>query len=200
MIKAVVFDWGGVLIDNPADGLVSYCANALGVSVEVLKNKLGQFEDDFFRGLVTESEIWKKICSDLEIDEPRNPSLWKDAVESVFVDKEDVFGLATKLKENGIKTGFLSNTEIPTMEYFYEKGYDRYFDELVFSCAEKTAKPDEEIFEILLKKLNTQPEETVFIDDKQVYIDGAEKVGIKGILFTDYESMVDKLIAYGVNI
>ena len=33
-IEAVLFDWGGVLIDNPGPGLMSYCAEALGVSVE----------------------------------------------------------------------------------------------------------------------------------------------------------------------
>ncbi len=33
-IEAVLFDWGGVLIENPAPGLMEYCAKALGVSVE----------------------------------------------------------------------------------------------------------------------------------------------------------------------
>jgi hypothetical protein len=33
-IEAVLFDWGGVLIENPAPGLMDYCAKALGVSVE----------------------------------------------------------------------------------------------------------------------------------------------------------------------
>jgi len=32
-IEAVLFDWGGVLIDDPAPGLMNYCAKALGVPV-----------------------------------------------------------------------------------------------------------------------------------------------------------------------
>lgn len=33
-IKAIVFDWGGVLIDDPTVGLIRYCSKALGVSSE----------------------------------------------------------------------------------------------------------------------------------------------------------------------
>ena len=36
MIKAIIFDWGGVLIDNPANGLMEYCANSLEIKTEVL--------------------------------------------------------------------------------------------------------------------------------------------------------------------
>ena len=31
MLKAVIFDWGGVLIDNPFSGLIAYCSEALDV-------------------------------------------------------------------------------------------------------------------------------------------------------------------------
>ena len=34
VIKAVIFGWGGVLIDNPTPALVAYCSATLGVSAE----------------------------------------------------------------------------------------------------------------------------------------------------------------------
>ena len=50
VIRAVIFDWGGVLIDDPADGLARYCADALGVSVEEYKKAYRLFEADFRGG------------------------------------------------------------------------------------------------------------------------------------------------------
>ena len=39
-IKSVIFDWGGVMIENPGPGLMSYCA-------EKLKVTKTEFEDSF---------------------------------------------------------------------------------------------------------------------------------------------------------
>ena len=47
MIKAVIFDWGGVLIDNPALGLVAYCAEHLGVSEATFAEAHKKFEPAF---------------------------------------------------------------------------------------------------------------------------------------------------------
>ncbi|MCK4401063.1 hypothetical protein KAW08_02015 [bacterium] len=43
-IKAIIFDWGGVLIDNPAPDLMAYCAQTLRVSVEKFEETV--FIDD----------------------------------------------------------------------------------------------------------------------------------------------------------
>jgi FMN phosphatase YigB (HAD superfamily) len=103
------------------------------------------------------------------------------------------------LKKNGYKVGFLSNTEIPTMNYFYENGYDRYFDVKIFSCVEKTVKPEGKIYLIALEKLKVKPQEAVFIDDKPKYVEGAKKVGINGILFKTAEQLRKELAAFSIN-
>lgn len=36
MIKAVLFDWGGVLIENPDEGLMNCCARHLNTTVSKL--------------------------------------------------------------------------------------------------------------------------------------------------------------------
>ncbi len=65
----------------------------------------------------------------LKIKQPISKSLWKEAVKSVFKDKKETFQLVQNLKKNGYKIGFLSNTETPAMEYFYDNDYEKYFDE-----------------------------------------------------------------------
>ena len=200
MIKAIIFDWGGVLIDNPADGLMEYCANFLNVGKKSLKDIFSQYESIFQKGEISENELWNKICTELNIKKPSINSLWKDAVKHVFNDKIQVYNLIQLLKKEGYQIGFLSNTEIPTMNYFFENGYDKYFDVTIFSCAENTVKPEEKIYLLTLKKLNLKPSQSIFIDDKSEYIEGAKKVGINGIVFKTPQQLVKELALFSINI
>jgi HAD superfamily hydrolase (TIGR01509 family) len=45
-------------------------------------------------------------------------------------------------------------------------------------------KPDPRVYIAALELAGSNPERAVFIDDIQENIDGAERVGIKGLLFT----------------
>jgi putative hydrolase of the HAD superfamily len=196
-IKAVVFDWGGVLIDNPAAGLIRHCSSALGVSTEQFAEAHERYIPEFQKGLISEREFWRKICSGLKISTPEGPSLWGEAFRHVYSPKEDMFHLAACLKKNEYKTGLLSNTEAPAVTCFYEHHY-QMFDVLVFSCHENTVKPERRIYEVTLGKLGTTPSETVFIDDREDYINGARQVGIQTILFKDPSDTIEKLAAYSI--
>jgi len=96
--------------------------------------------------------LWKKICSGLGNQKPTIPSLWETAFRQAYREKKEIFTLAATLKKNGNRIGFLSNTEIPAMKFFYEQKYPM-FDVTVFSCTEGTRKPEERIYQILLQRL-----------------------------------------------
>lgn len=182
MIKAVIFDWGGVLIDDVAPGLITYFANSLGVTEEALNDTYKKCGEEFQKGLISESALWAKVCSELRVQRPYNPSLWRDAFKKVYNPKPEMFSLASDLRHKGYKIGLLSNTEAPTVIFFHEQGYDM-FDVAVFSCAEGTRKPEARIYEIVLERLGAQPNEVVFIDDREENINGARDVGMHTILF-----------------
>jgi epoxide hydrolase-like predicted phosphatase len=198
-IKSVIFDWGGVLIEDPAPGLMRYCAKALCVAREDCIKVHSKFADDFHKGLICEDEFWGKICSELNVPKPKVRSLWIDAFKAAYVPRADMFSMAATLKENGYRTAVLSNTEVPAMQYFHEQRYD-IFDVLVFSCAEGVKKPDRKIYELTLEKLGSQPEQSVFIDDNPEYINGATKVGINTVLFQNIDQVKDELGQLGVKI
>ncbi len=198
-IKSVIFDWGGVLIDDPAPGLMRYCAKALKVSKEKYIKAHGKFEADFQKGLISEDAFWKQICRELNVPKPRNSSLWAEAFEAAYVPRNNIFSMAAWLQENGYRTAVLSNTEVPAMQHFHLQKYEM-FDAAVFSCLEGVKKPDKEIYEITLKKLGYGPEKAIFIDDKQEYIDGAQEAGINTVLFQDINQVKDELNRLGVNI
>jgi epoxide hydrolase-like predicted phosphatase len=198
MIKAIIFDWGGVLIDKTDNALMEYCSNVLQVDEKKLSTAFAPYKKDFQRGLITENDLWAKLCNELDLKLPTQNSLWKQAVKSIFNEKPEVYQLAARLKENGYKIGFLSNTEVPTMQHFYEMGYEKYFDVITVSCDEHEAKPDREIYQIIVDKLQVAADEAILIDDLPEFIQGAQVVGMQGILFENPQQLVSELNELGI--
>ena len=54
-------------------------------------------------------------------------------------------------------------------------------------------KPEPEIYLKVLEDLNYNSKEVLFIDDNPWYVGGAEKVGIKSILFQDSKKLLREL-------
>jgi len=197
MIKAIVFDWGGVLIDHPVAEMNSYCAQALDVDIKLLMQTFLKYKTSYQKALITEDEVWQKIINEIGGNKPNTSSLCREALQASYSPKKEMFDLARNLKNNGYKTGLLSNTEIPMMGFFKEQKYDM-FDVTVFSCAEGTVKPEQKIYEILLNRLEVDASEAVFIDDIQEFINGAQNIGMKTILFESPEQVRKELDLFGV--
>jgi len=73
------------------------------------------------------------------------------------------------------------------------------FDVQVWSYQLRMAKPDLAIYEYVLQQLGTRPDETLFLDDKQVNIDAANAVGMRAVLFTDVDHLRADLLAMGLD-
>ena len=84
-----------------------------------------------------------------------------------------------ELKQRGLLTAILSNISDNVLDSIeHEFAWIDNFDVLVWSYQLRMAKPDPAIYRRVLEQLGTQPEETLFIDDKLVNIEAARGVGI----------------------
>ena len=194
-IESVIFDWGGVLIDDPRPGLLKYCSEAFGVPLEDYTPVHDLFLDEFGKGKISEERFLQQISDKLGKSMP--PAKWYDAFRLAYVPKQEMFRLASSLHDKGYKTALLSNTELPAVRFFHEQSYNM-FDLLVFSCIERAMKPERRIYEITLERLGSKAGQTVFIDDRQDYIRGAEGIGLNTILFQSIGQVKDELVGLGV--
>ena len=198
-IKAIIFDWGGVLCEETALGLIAYFSRALKVAPEPLVRAFRPFLPAFQKGEISEHALWQGMTVALGIEQPPNPSLWGDALRAIYCPKQEMFALAALLKGKGYTIGLLSNAEQAAMQFFYEQGY-AMFDAAVFSCAVGTRKPEQRIYEIALERLQVKAHEAIFIDDRADFIAGAQRLGIRTILFKDPEQVREDLAAFAVSL
>ncbi|MGE5608933.1 MAG: HAD family hydrolase [Bacillota bacterium] len=196
-INTVIFDWGAVLIDDPAPLLLSMFCRTLGVSADAFRTAMKRHAEPFQKGNCSESVFWQAMCADLGVPTPSLPSLWGSVFREVYLPKKDMWHLARSLKRHGYKIGLLSNTELPAVEFFHTT-QPHIFDAMVFSCCEHCRKPEPAIYRLALERLQSQPSQTVFIDDNLDYLRGAQSVGLHTLHFQTPQILSRDLAILGI--
>jgi FMN phosphatase YigB (HAD superfamily) len=74
---------------------------------------------------------------------------------------------------------------------FGEGSLDQYFEKTYYSHLMGMRKPDRESFEFILKENELDGQETLFVDDAIVNVEGAEKAGLKGLFLRPGISLLD---------
>lgn len=89
---------------------------------------------------------------------------------------------------NGIKKSYLLGLINNGTSTIFNKWKEKYcfakiFDVIVNSSSLRIRKPDPRIYRFACEKLQIQPHECIFTDDSLQNVQGAEKAGMKGILY-----------------
>lgn len=187
MIKNIIFDFGGVLLDwNPRylykdyfrDGremehfLADVCTPErnseldCGFPFAEWVRKYQKMHPEYSEAIALYHTGWPKMLGGLL---PDGAALLRD------------------MKSAGYGIYGLTNWSAETICYAYEAFGDLkpLFDGIIVSGEEKTLKPGPEIYRILLDRYSLRPEECVFLDDSRQNVDGAIAVGINGVLYDD---------------
>ena len=72
------------------------------------------------------------------------------------------------------------------------------FEGIVVSGVERLLKPDPAIYKLLFTRYGIDPAEAVFIDDTVANVIAAQKLGMRGVHFTDAQTLRDTLTAFGL--
>ncbi len=190
-IMAVIFDMGGVLIKTMDRTPRTALAHQFGMSYEAMDALVYNSETakKAMVGEITENDHFISVLNHLGV-----PDFGIRAFQEAFWGGDD---LDSELKayigsiKNQFKLGLLSNAMDSTRQWLTEK-YEilNLFDECVFSAEVKMAKPDTQIYHLILERLNISAQEAIFIDDFIENIQAAKQLGFSTVLYRSTQQTI----------
>lgn len=194
MIDTVIFDLGKVLVEfQPVEGMrkLGFTEEQIQVIVEKIFSGLWEECD---RIPYSDEEIRALFKSKVPGMEALIDKMWDNVTVFTYVYSYSRQWIQS-LKDKGLKVYILSNYGKQAFEVNSKK-YDflELADGMVISYQVEIVKPDPRIYEILLDKYGIDRTKAVFIDDRQLNVDGAKAVGLNAILFEDYEKTSARLL------
>ena len=200
LIKNIVFDMGGVLIDFNFD-------RTLG---EYYPEKY----HDILNELVFKNNVWRRMDAGFERSEdviksvvPKLPEETRELMTQMISDfypymppVEGMAELIGRLKKAGYSVYLLSNATPRFFDRYQDVPALTLMDGYFISALYKLLKPEPEIYEAFCNKFSLNAEECFFIDDMEQNIQGAKDYGMSGFVFKkDINALEDALKSAGVS-
>lgn len=199
-LRAVVFDYGIVLTGPPDAAAWANLLRITGLPEERLHYLFWADRPAYDEGKLTGIGFWHKLLREagLPMEDAEELNRWDTRLWTV--QNPVMVAWQLKLKQRGLKTAILSNMGDDVLASV-EREFDwiHRFDVLVWSCQFGAVKPDPSIYRHTLAELGTQPEETLFIDDKLPNVEAAQALGIQAIEYSSVEQLHEELIASGLD-
>ncbi|HLO43733.1 MAG TPA: HAD family phosphatase [Leadbetterella sp.] len=200
-IKAVVFDFGNVIINIDVEKTISAFAELsfkssarvkqLFTEAEVFrKYETGFYADDEFRDVIR--QVLSYPLNDQEIDHAWNallldvPKKRLDFIENL------------KLKYPVYLLSNTNNIHIEQCKSYFRNAFgianfELLFNETFLSYKMGLWKPDYKIYDAVINKIDLSPQEILFVDDNQDNVDAAADMGIQCIKINPPECFTDTL-------
>lgn len=199
MIKAIIFDVGGVLLRTFDQSPRQRWEERLGLNpgdaeMLVFNSERGRMAQ---RGEIAEEAHWQWVGSALNLSAAELVAFRRDFWAGDRLDSQLVQTIR-QLRPH-YQTGIISNA-FDGLRHILHTKYPiaDAFDHIVVSAEEGMMKPDAGIFALSLTRLGRAAHEAVFIDDMPANVAGARAAGLFAIHFTPETDLVTELTNLGV--
>lgn len=200
-ISTLFIDIGGVLLTNGWDRKARKLASVFfDLEYDELEERHHLTFDTYEVGKLSLKEYLKRIV--FYEDRPFTMEEFQ-----VFMFKQsnpfpEMISLIKSLKEiYGLKVAVISNEGRELTEFRIATfKLNEFVDFFISSSFVHFRKPDIDIFKIALDTAQVSPKNALYIDDRLMFVQVAEELGLKGIHHIDYQSTVAKLASFGLEI
>jgi 2-haloacid dehalogenase len=194
-IKAVIFDFGGVLIGWDPRNLYS---RFFPGEPQAMEDFLAEISFMEWNAQQDKGRPFAEAVALLSKQFPHRAHLikayqehWKESLTGSI---DGTVELLRMLKNKGYSLYGMSNWSAETFAIVrHEFEFLNLFDEIILSGEVKLIKPDPEIFELCLQKIGKPASQCLFIDDSETNIIAAKKLGFDTVHFNSPEHLKTEL-------
>jgi 2-haloacid dehalogenase len=199
-VTAVVFDVGNVLYGwDPDSFLVRQIADDEARMRFIEDVGLWQWHETLDGG-----RDFREAADELSEKFPAYADLisaWGDRFGETISDPiPGVHSVVEELDARGVPLFAITNFSADFWPPFFEKerAFFARFRDIVVSGEVKLLKPDPAIYFLALHRFGLKPAEALFIDDREINVEGARAVGMQAHLFVDADDLRARLVREGL--
>jgi len=190
MIKAIVFDFAGVIGSEGYWGLIK----ELYPNDKPYQGYFQELSDQLDVGKITHQQFEETLSQKINVPQKE---LWPKISKLIKLNFQ-VMELALILKQS-YQLGILTNYTYPWFEKLTSKfNLEDYFDPIIISSRVHLKKPDPKIYQLTLNLMQVEPAESLFIDDRLGNVEAARKLGMGSLHFISTEKLKEDMRELGI--
>lgn len=183
--SVVIFDYGNVLCESQPAADTQAMASILNLPPSQFTELYWRSRVEYDAGSLDPSAYWNTLAEARTLTPEQIAQLIEIDSRSWSHPAPAMPRWANDIRDAGVRTAILSNMPVAVRDYILDRSWLPRFDALTFSCDVGVCKPELEIYHDCLKKLNADPSEALFLDDREPNVRAAESLGLHAVLFTD---------------
>lgn len=199
-VRAVIFDFGGVLCFHPTKEQIAAAAKLCDVSSDEFVRALWKHRLKYDAGQ-DPHEYWRTCAALMNrtFDDALIATMIEHEINFWSTLDERMIGWVDRLRSSGYRTVILSNLPRPLgTRLRARKGFLDRFDHVTFSYELGCVKPQREIYEDAIRGAGVAAQEALFIDDRTENIEGAVAAGLNAELYSTWENFAAVPALYGL--
>jgi putative hydrolase of the HAD superfamily len=200
-ITALFLDIGGVLLTNGWDhDARRRAAETFDLDYDDMSERHHLTFDTYEEGKLSLYEYLKRVV--LYQERPFSLEEFRTFMFAQSQPYPDMIDLIRQLKERyDLKTAAVSNEGRELTIYRIQKfDLSSVIDFFVSSCFVHYRKPDTDMYRIALDIAQVPPNQVVYVEDRLMFVEVAQGLGIRGIQHAGYESTRSALAAFGLSL
>ncbi len=200
-ISALFLDIGGVLLTNGWDRAARRrAAEKFNLDLEEMNERHHLTFDTYEAGKLSLDEYLARVVF------YKDRSFSRDVFKTFMFDQSqaypDMIDLIRNLKTRyGLKVAAVNNEgrEL-SMHRIRTFRLDSFIDSFISSSFVHVRKPDADIYRAALDIVQAEASEVLYVDDREMFVDVAKGLGIKGIHHRSYQTTKEEMELHGLSL
>ncbi len=195
-IKAILFDFGGVIAEEGFRNGLYRIARANGLDEEAFAEKTREIIHDtgYIVGKGSEESFWQTLRDETGIK--GSDAYLRDIILEGFILRDWMIRVVARLRERGVRLAILSDQTNWLEEIERRRPFFHLFDMVFNSYDIGKSKLDKSLFSDVLVIMGFKPEDVLFVDDTEGHVERAKEVGLNAVRFVGKDDFLKRLSAF----